>query len=256
VQGASAQIAPTQSRRLIWSDEFAGAPGGPPSSSWNFDTGGGGWGNAELQSYTSRAQNASLDGLGHLQVTAQAQTYTGEDGIRRNFTSARLQTLHKFELSYGLLEARIQVPAGRGLLPQFWMLGNDAYRPGGWPACGEIDAMEVLGSKPNTVAGTIHGPWPSAPNGLGGSTSSAVPLSAGFHVYGVEWSPTRISFLLDGTVYATVTPSRLPAGSPWPFRHPFFLVLDLAVGGVWPGSPDARTAWPARMSVDWVRAWQ
>jgi beta-glucanase (GH16 family) len=255
-RGVSGESPQGQTRRLVWSDEFGGAAGGPPSSSWNFDTGGAGWGNDELQSYTSRPQNASLDRLGHLVITARSQSYTGDDGIRRSFTSARLQTLHKFELTYGALEARIQVPAGQGLLPQFWMLGNNAYRPGGWPASGEIDAMEVLGSQPKTVAGTIHGPWPSAPTGLGGSTVSAVPLSAGFHTYGVEWSPTRISFMLDGAVYATVTPASLPAGSPWPFQHPFFLLLDLAVGGVWPGSPDSTTAWPAHMTVDWVRAWQ
>jgi beta-glucanase (GH16 family) len=190
-------------------------------------------------------------------ITARAETYTGSDGVTRDYTSARLQTLDKFEFKYGVAEARIQVPAGQGLVAQFWMLGQEAYESeGAWPGCGEIDIAEVLGSEPNIVSGTLHASWPWAPNGVGGTSESATALSAGFHVYGVEWEPERISFLLDGVVYKTITPADLPAGAAWPFKHPYFLLLNLAVGGEWPGSPDASTHFPAQMLVDWVRVWQ
>jgi beta-glucanase (GH16 family) len=244
--------------RLVWSEEFNGPAGSSPDPDyWNFDTGGKGWGNEELESYTSRPQNASLDGKGDLVITARAEDYTGLDGIPREYTSARIETRHKFQFQYGLVEARIQVPAGQGLWPAFWMLGAECYNGlKSWPACGEIDAMEVLGSTPNAAHGTLHGPWPFAPKGIGGKAESPTPLSGGFHVYGVEWAPERISFLLDGVTYETITRSELPAGAAWPFQHPFFLLLNLAVGGDWPGPPNASTQFPARMLVDWVRVWQ
>jgi beta-glucanase (GH16 family) len=245
---------PTGSRKLVWSDEFNGPAGASPGSQWNFDTGGGGWGDEELESYTSRPANAELDGQGHLAITARAEKYTGADGVTRDYTSARLQT-DTFQFQYGLVEARIKVPAGQGLLPQFWMLGSN-FEGVGWPGCGEIDTMEVLGSEPNIVNGTLHAPWPWAPYGVGGTAESATPLSAGFHVYSVEWEPERISYLLDGTVYKTITRAELPSGVAWPFQHPYFLLLDLAVGGEWPGSPNASTHFPAQMLVDWVRVWQ
>ena len=244
---------------LIWSEEFNGPAGSSPNpNNWNFDTGGKGWGNEELESYTSRPQNAELDGKGDLDITARAESYTGSDGIPRQYTSARLQTLHKFQFQYGLVEARIQVPAGRGMWPAFWLLGDEGYASQhAWPDCGEIDAMEVLGSEPNVVHGTLHADWPWAPkDGVGGRAESSKPLSAGFHVYGVEWAPQRISFLLDGAIYQTITPADLPSGAPWPFDHPFFLLLNLAVGGDWPGPPNASTQFPAHMLVDWVRVWQ
>jgi beta-glucanase (GH16 family) len=155
------------------------------------------------------------------------------------------------------MEARIQVPAGQGLVAQFWALGQEAYESEeAWPGCGEIDIAEVLGSEPNIVNGTLHAPWLWAPNGVQGTAESATPLSAGFHTYSVEWEPERISFMLDGSVYKTITPADVPSGAAWPFKHPYFLLLDLAVGGEWPGSPDASTHFPAQMLVDWVRVWQ
>ncbi len=258
---AAATMDPTSKvpSHLIWSEEFNGPAGSSPNpNNWNFDTGGKGWGNEELESYTSRPQNAELDGKGDLDITARAESYTGSDGIPRQYTSARLQTLHKFQFQYGLVEARIQVPAGKGMWPAFWLLGDEGYASEhAWPDCGEIDAMEVLGSEPNVVHGTLHAAWPWAPkDGVGGRAESPTPLSAGFHVYGVEWAPERISFLLDGAVYQTITPADLPPAPPWPFDHPFFLLLNLAVGGDWPGAPNASTQFPAHMLVDWVRVWQ
>jgi beta-glucanase (GH16 family) len=249
---------PPSARKLIWSDEFNGSTGtSPDSSKWRFDTGGGGWGNEELESYTSRPANAELDGQGHLVITARHEKYTGADRITRDYTSARLQTFETFEFQHGLVEARIQVPAGQGLVAQFWALGKEAYENNeAWPGCGEIDTMEVLGSEPNVVNGTLHGPWSWAPTGVQGTAESATPLSAGYHTYSVEWEPERISFMLDGTAYKTITPADLPAGAAWPFNHKFFLVMDLAVGGEWPGSPNASTHFPAQMLVDWVRVWQ
>jgi beta-glucanase (GH16 family) len=241
----------------VWSDNFSGPAGAAPDPArWSFDTGGGGWGNEELESYTSRPANAELDGHGHLVISARAETYTGPDGITRRYTSARLQTLHEFRFRYGLVQARIAVPSGRGLISQFWMLGQNAYEADGWPASGEIDTMEVRGAQPRVVEGTLHGPWSWAPHGVSGSLSSRHSLAAGFHVYGVQWEPDRISFLLDGAVYKTLTPADLPADAAWPFRHPFFLLLDLAVGGVWAGSPSRTTPFPAKLVVDWVRVWQ
>jgi beta-glucanase (GH16 family) len=242
---------------LVWADNFTGRRGARPSpTNWNFDIGGTGWGDEELESHTSRPRNAELDGHGHLVITARAETYTGPEGITRSYTSARLQTLHKLHFEYGLVEARIKLPAGQGLLPQFWMLGDNAYRVNGWPACGEIDAMEVLGSEPGVVKGTIHGPWSWAPHGVSASLRSATSLASGFHVYGVKWEPEKIEFLLDGAVYETIRRGDLPARAAWPFQHRFFLLLDIAVGGTAAGSPALTTRFPARMIVDWVRVWQ
>src|ERR1700729_1629071 len=220
---ATKEPPPAQSRKLIWADEFNGSAGASPGPDWNFDDGGGGWDEEELQYYTSRPANAELNGQGDLAITARAEKYTGKDSVTREYTSARLQTLKKFEFQYGLAEARIQVPGGQGLIGQFWMLGSEAYEQENWPACGEIDVAEVLGSEPNIVNGTLHAPWSWAPTGEQGQAETATPLSAGFHTYSVEWEPERISFMLDGTVYKTITPSDLPAGAAWPFKHPYFL---------------------------------
>lgn len=242
----------------LWDEEFDGPAGAPPDPSrWNFDTGGGGWGNEELQSYTARPENAELDGEGHLVITARKESYAGADGIHREYTSARLQTLGKFEFTYGTLEARIEVPEGKGLAPAFWTLGNDAYQGRhGWPACGEIDAMEVFNFAPDTVHGHLHGPWPGDPTDIGGSARDPESLAAGFHVYAVEWTPTQISFALDGRTYETISRSDLPSTYSWPFQRPNFILLNLAVGGNWPGAPNAATQFPARMLVDWVRVWR
>jgi beta-glucanase (GH16 family) len=247
------------SEHLIFDEEFNGPAGQRPDGArWNFDLGGSGWGSGELQSDTSRAGNAELNGTGDLAITALEETYTGADRLTAPFTSARLQTLGKFEFRYGRMEARIQVPEGQGLVAQFWALGSEAYSARhAWPGCGEIDMMEVLGREPYAVVGHLHGPWPWQPNdGIGATDTNATPLSAGFHLYGARWEPDRVTLTLDGRAYATLTPADLPAGAAWPFRHPFFLLLDLAVGGEWAGDPGPLTVFPATMLVDWVRVWQ
>ena len=248
---------PEAPNHSAWSDEFNGPAGaGPNPGKWSFATGGEGWGNEELESYTSRPVNAELDGQGHLAITARAETYTGADGVTRSYTAARLQTKGLYAITYGRIEARIKLPAGRGLWPAFWALGNDIGSVG-WPNSGEIDVMESLGNEPFTLYGSIHGPELGSPDGYGLTTPhrSSVSLASGFHVYGVEWSPGVIVFTFDGIPYATQTPASLSAGQQWVFNKPFFLLLNLAVGGSWPGAPDSSTSFPATMLVDWVRVY-
>lgn len=241
---------------LSWSDEFAGANGSAPDSSkWAYDLGGGGWGNNELETYTARTQNAQIQD-GNLVIAALQETYTGSDGIPRNFTSARLKTQGLFSQANGRFEARIKIPYGQGLWPAFWMLGNDVAS-NGWPTCGEIDIMENVGKLPATVYGTLHGPGYSGGNGLTASTALATGKFADdFHVYAVEWEGTTIRFYMDSVLYATRTSADIPAGSPWVFDHPFFMILNVAVGGNWPGAPDGSTTFPQKMLVDYVRVYK
>ncbi|MBS1877496.1 MAG: endo-1,4-beta-xylanase [Acidobacteria bacterium] len=236
--------------KLIWSDEFNGAAGSPPDGSkWAFDLGGGGWGNQELETYTNNAANIFQDGAGNLTVRA----VRGPDG---QYTSARMKTQGKFEFQYGKAEARIRIPSGQGLWPAFWMLGAD-IATANWPACGEIDIMENIGREPATVHATVHGPGYSGGGGIGGPANLAAGRFADdYHVYGVEWSAKTVAFYLDGAKYFEVTPAKLPTGAKWVYDHPFFLLLNVAVGGQWPGNPDATTVFPQQMLVDWVRVYQ
>lgn len=242
---------------LIWSDDFEGVSGSAPDSAkWTHDTGFG-WGSGELQAYTDRTRNASLDGQGNLAIAARAETYTGPDGETSQYTSARLNTREKFSFAYGRIESRIKVPSGQGIWPAFWLLGDDIFTTG-WPGCGEIDMMEVLGDEPDVLYQSIHGPQPEANDGEYGLTDRvafAEPLSAEFHMYGAEWGPGWISLTADGEVYRTFTPADLPHSARWVFDHPHHVILDVAVGGEWPGPPDATTPFPATMLVDWVRVW-
>ena len=243
---------------LVWSDEFEGAAGaGVDRSRWTFDLGGGGWGNQELQTYTDRTANASLDGDGNLVIVASRETFTASDGIARHYTSARLKTQGIFARTYGRFEGRMQIPYGQGIWPAFWMLGADIPTVG-WPACGEIDIMENIGREPSTVHGSLHAPQ-SAP-GPGSTTSSFAPpagqrFADDFHVFAVEWEPSEVRFYADSDLYATRRAADLPAGARWVFDHPFFIILNVAVGGTWPGPPDATTTFPQRMRVDYVRVY-
>jgi beta-glucanase (GH16 family) len=249
----------TAARRLVWSDEFNGVKkSSVDSRRWHHETGGA-WGEGELQSYTPRKANSHQDGRGRLRIVARAERFRGMDSITRNYTSARISTQDRYSFRYGLFEARLQMPVGRGIWPAFWALGTDIDDVG-WPKCGEIDVMEYLGQEPTTATGTIHGPRdggsPNADYKPGRSVVHTTPLAQEFHTYGVQWLPGSIQFYFDGHLYWSITAADLSAGSRWVFDHPFFLVLNIAVGGKWPGSPDASTTFPQALLVDYVRVYQ
>jgi beta-glucanase (GH16 family) len=242
---------------LVWSDEFNLPDGSSPDAAkWNFVTGGNGFGNAELESYTNRPQNAEIQN-GNLVITALKERYTGADMVSHDYTSARLNTSNKFRQAYGRFEASIKIPYGQGIWPAFWLLGTDLSTKA-WPTCGEIDIMENIGREPSIVHGTIHGPGYSGGKGIGSPFSfpDGRKFADDFHIYAVEWSPNQIKFFVDNNLYATRTPADLPAGTKWVYDHPFFILLNLAVGGKWPGDPDATTVFPQQMLVDYVRVYK
>jgi beta-glucanase (GH16 family) len=271
---APAQIAPAQtSWQLVWSDEFNGPAGSlPDPANWNYDLGGGGWGNHEAETYTNSPSNVYQDGQGHLVI----QAIRDSSG---NFTSARLQTgaplasTQTTDLSwlYGRIEARIKLPFGLGVWPAFWMLGEDIGTVS-WPQCGEVDIMENFGTfnnNANVNNGTIHGPTSSSAgagdygggDGIGASVTlpSGETVSDDYHVYAVEWSQNSIEFFVDGVSYETRTPASLPSGAPWVFNAPFFILLNLAIGGpgTFLGTPDPNAPFPNQdMLVDYVRVYQ
>jgi beta-glucanase (GH16 family) len=241
---------------LVWSDEFDGAAGSPvDSGSWQPQIGGHGWGNDELQYYTGDAENASLDGSGNLAIVVRRVDPAASE--RRfggcQFTSARLISKDRVAFSYGLIQARIRLPAGRGIWPAFWMLGQDIDEVG-WPACGEIDVMENLGADPAVVHGTIHGPGYSGAAGITAARDAGASLAGDFHVYSVRWEPGRIRWYLDDLPYATVTPDDL-GGNRWVFDHDFFLLVNVAVGGTLAGPPDSSVTFPQTMLIDYVRVY-
>jgi len=239
---------------ITWSDEFNGAAGtSVDPAKWKFDIGGSGWGNDERQYYTNSTSNVYHDGQGHLAITARRDNpgnYQCHYG-RCEYTSGRILTADKFAQTYGRFEASIKIPRGQGIWPAFWMLGGN-----NWPTTGEIDIMENVGKEPNTVYGTVHGPGYSAGASVSGSRNIGAPLADAFHTYRVDWSPNLIVWYLDGNEYFRVTPSSL-RGNQWVFDHNFFMILNVAVGGYWPGYPDGSTQMPQTMLVDYVRvsAW-
>ncbi len=248
--------AASSSWKLVWSDEFNGPKGSAvDASKWVIETGGGGWGNDELEYYTSRLENVSQQD-GNLAIKVMQEKYTGLDSVTRSYTSARLKTQTKFSQAYGRFEARIKIPRGQGIWPAFWMLGDDIDKTA-WPACGEIDIMENIGKEPALVHGTIHGPGYSGANGIGSpyGLPGDARFADDFHTFSVEWEPNTIRFYVDNDLSATRTPSDLPKGTKWVYDHPFFMLLNVAVGGGWPGSPDASTAFPQTMLVDYVRVY-
>jgi len=236
---------------LVWSDEFTQADGSAPDpAKWGYDVGGNGWGNNELEYYTSsRTNNARIEG-GQLVIEARQESFGG-----KNFTSARLLTKGKWAWTYGRIEARIKIPRGQGLWPAFWMLGANIDSVS-WPTCGEIDIMENIGVETNKVHGTIHGPGYSGGNGIGGPmTLPGAAFADDFHVYAVVWETNRIRWYVDGQQFFSVTPASLPGATTWVFTQPQFLILNVAVGGNWPGNPDGTTVFPQRMTVDYVRVY-
>ncbi len=233
--------------KLVWHDEFDGSE--LDRTKWEYDQGGL-WNNGELQFYTARKENVRVED-GHLVLEARAEAYFGND-----FTSGRIKSQGKASFRFGRIEARMQVPPGQGLWPAFWLLGDD-YATTGWPGCGEIDVVEVIGREPASAHGTAHGASFHGAGGLHAAyTLPGDALSDAEHVYAVEWEPGEIRWYVDDVQYHVVTPRDLPRPEEWPFDKPFFLIVNLAVGGGWPGDPDATTPFPARLRVDWVRVYQ
>lgn len=249
---------------LVWSDEFNGPAGVPPDpAKWNYDLGGGGWGNNEIEVYTKSPANAFQDGNGHLVMRAIRDA-------AGNYTSARLQTgspsasTHNADLSwqYGRIEARIKLPFGKGIWPAFWMLGENIGTVG-WPTSGEIDIMENFGTHHNNLSvnnGTAHGPGYSGAHGIGQAfTLPEGETVSDYHVYGIDWSPDSVEWSVDHMPYFKITPASLPAGTKWVFNAPFFLLLDLAIGGpkTFLGTPDPNAPFtPQDMLVDYVRVYR
>jgi beta-glucanase (GH16 family) len=231
---------------LVWHDEFDGEE--IDETNWTYDLGGWGWGNGEAQNYTDRAENARLeDGL--LIIEARQERYEGS-----YYTSARLKTEGLQEFQYGRIEARIKVPAGRGLWPAFWMLGSN-FSEVGWPDCGEIDIMEYIGREPDLIMGTIHGPGYSGALGLSKWNRQDYDIADEFHTYAIEWDEEQITWFFDDEEYSTYTRSDVGERE-WPFDQPFFIILNLAVGGTLPGPVGLDTIFPAQVLVDYVRVFQ
>jgi beta-glucanase (GH16 family) len=244
------QTLPERSWELVWSDEFTGAANASPDATkWVFDIGATGWGNAELQYYTNRPSNVSLDGKGNLVITARRESYFGAP-----FTSARVKTQGKFAQAYGRYEARMKTVTGPGLWPAFWMLGaNIDTKP--WPQCGEIDIMEQRGQEPNANNATIHGPGYSG----GAAITKKYTLANGrfdteFHIYAVEWGTDYIDFFVDDFLYKRITPKDVPGE--WVYNQPFFIIMNVAVGGNYVGFPTTGTPFPQTLTVDYVKVYK
>ncbi len=246
------QTLPERNWELVWSDDFDGVAGtAPDASKWTFDIGNGtdGWGNQELQYYTNRSENVKLDGNGNLVITARKENYSGSA-----YTSARVKTQGLFAHAYGKIEARIKTPYGAGIWPAFWMLGdNNNTVP--WPACGEIDIMELKGHIPNVVYGTLHGPGYSAGNAITKPYGlQNARFDQDYHVFGIEWKENQIDFFVDGYLYQRINSS--DASGDWAFNHSFFLIMNIAVGGNFVGYPTDSTSFPQNMYIDYVRVYK
>jgi beta-glucanase (GH16 family) len=243
----AATVAPAY---LAGSDDFTGTAGTSPNSGlWTALTGGSGWGNGELEQYTARPANVSLNGAGDLSITAKKETYTGSDGITRNYTSARI--ISKVPVLYGYIEARIFLPTGQGLWPAFWTIGSDVYQGVQWPYTGEIDAMESVNDM-STLSASIHGPAVTTAYAITNTVRPTGGLAGSWHTYAVNWTSTAITWYMDGVQYAQVTKSGMPTNDVWEFSQPQLIQFDLAVGGTGPGAPTAQTPAQASMLVDYV----
>ncbi|MFD5896748.1 MULTISPECIES: family 16 glycosylhydrolase [unclassified Streptomyces] len=249
---AAASAAPMA---VTFDENFDGPAGSAVNGSrWQIETGDN-VNNHERQYYTAGNNNAALDGQGNLVITARKnnpgnyQCWYG----RCEYTSARLNTAGKFTAQYGRVEARMKIPRGQGMWPAFWMLGNNMGQVG-WPNSGEIDIMENVGFEPGTVHGTLHGPGYSGSGGIGAGYSlpGGQAFADAFHTFAIDWSPNSIRWSVDGNVFQTRTPADL-GGREWVFNKPFFLILNLAVGGYWPGDPNSSTPFPSTLTVDYVR---
>ena len=241
----------TNFNEITMQDEFD-TDGAPNSNIWDYDIGtrGDGWGNNELQYYTDRPKNVTVQN-GYLLITAIQEDFEGS-----SYTSARILSKDKFEQQYGRFEARIKTPYGQGMWPAFWMLGANSDEVI-WPACGEIDIMEVRGQEPTILFGSVHGPGYSA----GEAITKRYDLldervDSDFHIYGIEWGPDYVNFYIDDVLYNQITPSDLPDQNNWVFDQPFYIIINLAVGGSFVGPPNEETEFPQTLLVDYVRAYK
>ncbi|HUZ57479.1 MAG TPA: family 16 glycosylhydrolase [Hanamia sp.] len=245
----SGYVAPTSypGLALKWSDEF-----NEPTinnNTWNYDLGAGGWGNNELETYTNSTKNSFITDGGYLVLEARQEPFGSA-----NYTSARMLTMGKQQFQYGRIDVRAILPKGQGIWPAIWMLGsNISTTP--WPTCGEIDMMELLGNQPDKVYGTAH--WGNAGQSAESGGNYTLPsgdFSQEFHVFSISWDSTKIQWYVDNQLYYTV--NKTDVVGTYPFDQPFFFILNIAVGGAWPGNPDNTTVFPQRMIVDYVRVYQ
>jgi len=228
---------------LIWHDEFDGDQ--LDRTNWTFDRGANGWGNAELEEYTDSPDNARVEN-GNLIIEARK-----DDNATYGYSSARIKTQGLHSWQYGRIEARLKLPSGQGIWPAFWMLGEGSN----WPGGGEIDILEMIGKQPNMVYTTVHGPGYSGAKGIGSHYDFPQgTLQNDFHIYAVEWETNEIRWYVDDTQIFKVTSNDVPGK--WVFDHTFFIIMNVAVGGGWPGFPDATTIFPQQMLVDYVRVYQ
>jgi len=235
---------------LVWSDEFDGEE--LNESFWNYETGNGqgGWGNQELQYY--RKENTFMKD-GHLVIQARKENFAGF-----NYTSSRIQTMDKFEFTFGRVDIRAVLPEGQGIWPALWSLGAN-FSEVGWPRCGEMDIMELVGHEPSTVHATVHYADVGGNRQLKGSEISlnnGKKFSDEFHVFSMVWKENQVEFYMNDQLYHTVTPSSIGNQNPYPFNKPFFFIMNVAVGGLWPGNPDDTTKFPQNMIVDYIRVFQ
>lgn len=243
---AATPIAAPPGWTLVWHDEFDGTTIDP--ANWTYDLGAGGWGNGEAEFYTSRPENARVEN-GLLIIEARQEKY--EDSY---YTSARLKTQGLQSFQYGRIEARLKVPSGAGLWPAFWMLGAN-FDGTNWPDCGEIDIMEYIGREPDLILGTAHGPGYSGALGMSQWNRQEYNIADDFHTYAIEWQADEIRWYYDGDLYFTLTPDDL-SGRTWVFDHPFFIILNLAIGGQLAGPIGLDTVFPAQLQVDYVRVFE
>ncbi len=247
--------------QLVWSDEFNGPANAPPDpAKWTYDLGNNnGWGNRELENYTKDLANAHMDGKGNLVI--HAEPIKSETPILSGtpaYTSARIKTQGLFSAGPGgRVEARIKVPAGTGMWPAFWMLGN-TFNNRNWPQCGEIDIMESIGREPSKNHGSLHGPGYS-----GGKPMTAIytlpegkKFADDFHTFAIDWSPAVVTFYVDDVAYETVHDTDIPSGAQWVYNQPFFLLFNVAVGGNFAGPVGTDTVFPQEMLVDYVRVYK
>lgn len=234
---------------ILWQDEFEGTE--LNLQNWTFDLGGGGWGNEEWQAYSDRPENVRVeDGMLVIEARKEEVTYSG-----RPYSSARIKTQGLHAWQYGRIEARMKLPYGKGIWPAFWMLGENMATKG-WPTAGEIDILEFIGREPDRIYATVHAPGYSGGKGVGANLVVPSPdsLRNDFHVYAIEWEENEIRWYFDDQQFFKLTPQDVPGE--WIFDHPFFVILNVAVGGGWPGYPDSTTVFPQFLYVDYIRVYQ